>query len=76
MRVTNLKNLSSFDLIITSIIQSDNKSMSVRVNRNSHRGSRHRYTMVAVSIFRHRYTASNKKTQGKGAEKGELNTES
>ena len=37
---TNREVLSSLDLIITtSIMQSDNESMSVSVNRNGHRGS-------------------------------------
>ena len=40
MRGTNLEILSSFDLIITtSIMQNDNESMSVSVNRNGHKGS-------------------------------------
>ena len=38
MRWTNLEILSSFDLIITTIImQSDDGSVSVSVNRNGHR---------------------------------------
>ena len=37
---TDLETLSSFDLIITtSIMQSDDESMSVSVNRNGHRGA-------------------------------------
>ena len=40
MRGTHLEILSSFDLIITtSIMQSDNESMSASVNRNGHRGA-------------------------------------
>ena len=38
---TNLEVLSSFDLIITtSIMKSDNESMSVSVNRNGHERKR------------------------------------
>ena len=40
MRRTNLEVLSSFDLIVTSIMQIDNESMSVCVNRNGQRRER------------------------------------
>ena len=39
MRGTNLEILSSFDLIVTSMMQSDDESMSVSADRNDHRGS-------------------------------------
>ena len=43
MTSTSLEILISFDLIITtSIMQSDDESMSVSVNRNGHRDERER----------------------------------